>query len=250
MRNEDMPAPAPVDTTLAVLYFTPNPPSSPPASKASFFGPAMTNNAGKGDISPYDAQVYGSVRPPAPTRTISFAIDFYKEPNENDPKAVQYAHFNNVSLEMTPESTSLLARLSNNPAGLAAPVQPKRGRGWHVVEVQSGEVVDIIINNNDNGEHPIHVHGHWFWVMGHGLADDGNYKGQQLKPTVARDTVTVKANSYLVLRYIANNPGAWIMHCHIDWHFAAGLGLIFKEGYGAPIGKVGPVVQEMGVLAP
>ena len=31
------------------------------------------------------------------------------------------------------------------------------------------------------------------------------------------------------IRFIADNPGVWINHCHIDWHMAAGLINIFIE---------------------
>lgn len=30
-------------------------------------------------------------------------------------------------------------------------------------------------------------------------------------------------------RFIANNPGIWYFHCHIDWHMAAGLNMIIIE---------------------
>lgn len=67
--------------------------------------------------------------------------------------------------------------------------------------------------------------------MAYGEPDDGAYNSSiPLKPHAIRDTITVEANSYLVLRFVANNPGVWMMHCHIDWHMAAGLGMIFKEG--------------------
>lgn len=38
-----------------------------------------------------------------------------------------------------------------------------------------------------------------------------------------RDTVTVNANSYAVLRFQADNPGVWLFHCHIEWHVIMGL---------------------------
>ncbi len=28
-----------------------------------------------------------------------------------------------------------------------------------------GAVIVVLINNTDGGEHPIHVHGHEFWVI-------------------------------------------------------------------------------------
>ena len=55
--------------------------------------------------------------------------------------------------------------------------------------------------------------------MAAGKANDGPYTGQPLHTEPAlRDTVDVQANSYLVLRFVANNPGLHIFHCHIDWH--------------------------------
>lgn len=59
----------------------------------------------------------------------------------------------------------------------------------------------------------LHLHGHWFTVMAGGLPNAGKYAGQPLRSGVWRDTVTVNAGSYIVLRYIAANPGAWIFHC-------------------------------------
>jgi hypothetical protein len=38
-----------------------------------------------------------------------------------------------------------------------------------------------------------------------------------------RDTVQVKANGYLVIRFVADNPGINLFHCHIEWHVEAGL---------------------------
>ena len=36
-----------------------------------------------------------------------------------------------------------------------------------------------------------------------------------IEKPLLRDTVTVNGNSYLVLRWVSDNPGAWILHCHI-----------------------------------
>lgn len=38
-----------------------------------------------------------------------------------------------------------------------------------------------------------------------------------------RDTVTVNAQSYAVLRFKADNPGIQLFHCHIEWHVIMGL---------------------------
>lgn len=59
----------------------------------------------------------------------------------------------------------------------------------------------------------IHTHGGWFWVVAAGLAGDGDYKGQPLVPTLPRDTGTINAQSFAVLRFLVTNLGSWIVHC-------------------------------------
>ena len=44
-----------------------------------------------------------------------------------------------------------------------------------------------------------------------------------------RDTATLPASGYLVLAFLTDNPGAWLMHCHIGWHTEEGLALQFIE---------------------
>jgi iron transport multicopper oxidase len=38
-----------------------------------------------------------------------------------------------------------------------------------------------------------------------------------------RDTILVRPNGNIVLRFRADNPGVWLFHCHIEWHVASGL---------------------------
>jgi iron transport multicopper oxidase len=38
-----------------------------------------------------------------------------------------------------------------------------------------------------------------------------------------RDTVTVNPNSYVIIRFKADNSGVWLFHCHIEWHVVMGL---------------------------
>lgn len=38
-----------------------------------------------------------------------------------------------------------------------------------------------------------------------------------------RDTVTVPAQRHVVLRFAADNPGVWALHCHIAWHMEGGM---------------------------
>ncbi|KAJ3268355.1 ferroxidase fet3 [Terramyces sp. JEL0728] len=92
------------------------------------------------------------------------------------------------------------------------------------------KVIEIVINNNDGGAHPFHLHGHKFQVVSSG---DGAYDSATANFTttnpVRRDTIIVPGGGYVVLRFIADNPGVWLFHCHIEWHLQAGLAAIFVE---------------------
>jgi len=97
-----------------------------------------------------------------------------------------------------------------------------------------GTVIMFVINNHGGGEHPIHLHGHLFWILAQGQTNAGDYnKTIPLafgKNPLRRDTATVNPNSYVVLIFEANNYGLWVMHCHINWHMMEGLGLVIVEG--------------------
>jgi len=36
-----------------------------------------------------------------------------------------------------------------------------------------------------------------------------------------RDTWLIAPSSYTVVRFQANNPGTWFIHCHMEWHMEA-----------------------------
>ncbi|KAJ7169229.1 laccase [Mycena crocata] len=43
-----------------------------------------------------------------------------------------------------------------------------------------------------------------------------------------RDVVAV-SDGGVIIRFRADNPGPWFLHCHIDWHLEAGLAVVFAE---------------------
>lgn len=44
-----------------------------------------------------------------------------------------------------------------------------------------------------------------------------------------RDVALLPANGYLIIAFKADNPGSWLMHCHIAWHASSGLSLQILE---------------------
>ncbi|KIJ55076.1 multicopper oxidase [Sphaerobolus stellatus SS14] len=43
-----------------------------------------------------------------------------------------------------------------------------------------------------------------------------------------RDVIGVGGGGVRI-RFRADNPGPWFLHCHIDWHLEAGLAVVFAE---------------------
>jgi FtsP/CotA-like multicopper oxidase with cupredoxin domain len=96
-----------------------------------------------------------------------------------------------------------------------------------------GAVVVVVINNTDSGEHPIHFHGHTVWVLASSERPDQEVTRAQLNSVPRRDTVSITGLGWVKVAFIAENPGIWAIHCHIEWHVATGLFVEFYEGLAA-----------------
>lgn len=101
--------------------------------------------------------------------------------------------------------------------------------------LEKDEIVDIVLNNHDDGTHPFHLHGHVFQLIVRGPEydevtnyDPSNHTDFPEYP-MKRDVVYVRGNSNIVLRFKADNPGVWFFHCHIEWHLEQGLALVLIE---------------------
>lgn len=93
-----------------------------------------------------------------------------------------------------------------------------------------GMIVDLLINNFDDGAHPFHLHGYKFWVIGYSKSGSfypnfyEKYSDRlDLTNPILRDTVSVPPFGFAVLRFVVDNPGVFPFHCHIGWHMEAGL---------------------------
>ncbi|RXW17297.1 hypothetical protein EST38_g8554 [Candolleomyces aberdarensis] len=101
--------------------------------------------------------------------------------------------------------------------------------------IEYGDVVDLVIKNGDAGKHPFHLHGHKFQIVGR--SEDYTSDNVTLNPPIVegqanpirRDTVQIPSMHSATLRIVADNPGAWFMHCHIEWHLESGLAMQLIE---------------------
>ena len=53
---------------------------------------------------------------------------------------------------------------------------------------------------------------------------------QNLIHPVRKDVITTVTNGFIVTQFTANNPGYWLVHCHIDSHVADGMAVVIKVG--------------------
>jgi len=88
----------------------------------------------------------------------------------------------------------------------------KSGPACTPLIVRLGDRVKIRLINLGMDHHPIHLHGHEFFVT-------GTEGGRQPQSTWGPgNTVLVAVAQARDVEFIANNPGNWMLHCHLPHH--------------------------------
>ncbi|KAH9934150.1 multicopper oxidase-domain-containing protein [Fomitopsis serialis] len=150
--------------------------------------------------------------------TVYFTMAMEYPAGQDESTSKYLAFINETSWEPLNNTSSLFSHLGN-----ATPTGSSNFDGSQLMTtVNDVSVVEMIIDNLDDGDHPFHLHGYKFWIMDGG---DGRWQGQTPNNTtpMLRDTVVIPAYTWMILRFVADNPGYWAFHCHIQWHMAAGL---------------------------
>lgn len=149
---------------------------------------------------------------------------------------VNYAFFNNITYS-APKVPTLMTALS---AGEDATNPYVYGTNTNTFVLAKDEIVEIVVNNQDTGKHPFHLHGHAFQSILRGPTyddalgwtpqsyDDSDHAAFPEYPMI-RDTLYVNPQSNFVIRFKADNPGVWFFHCHIEWHLLQGLAIVLVE---------------------
>ncbi|KAL6211361.1 hypothetical protein ACLB2K_016588 [Fragaria x ananassa] len=110
--------------------------------------------------------------------------------------------------------------------------------GTKVKVIQYGASVEIVYQGTNVGNaenHPMHLHGYSFYVVGSAY---GNWNKTTSPATYNLvdpplvNTVGVPKNGWAAIRFVANNPGVWFMHCHLERHTSWGMNsvVIVKNG--------------------
>jgi hypothetical protein len=104
--------------------------------------------------------------------------------------------------------------------------------GWYLWYIQSVAKITL--------PHPIHLHGHDFYILDSGLGTwSGSTSDLNFDNPTRRDTSTLPPGGYLVMAFPADNPGMWLMHCHIAFHVSQGFSVQFMERKGEIQGVIG-----------
>ena len=115
---------------------------------------------------------------------------------------------------------------------------------WHTINgrsgpyttplvVKHGERVRVrIMDFSPAQHHPVHMHGHTFWLTGH--------EGARIPKSawVPRNTELIAVAQATDFEFVANNPGDWMFHCHMVHHM---MNHMTKQ--------VGPRIRERDVTA-
>ncbi|KAI8531613.1 hypothetical protein RHMOL_Rhmol11G0150000 [Rhododendron molle] len=109
---------------------------------------------------------------------------------------------------------------------------PSTGTKVKVLEFNSS--VEIVFQGTNvlsaAENHPMHLHGFSFYHVGSGFGNFDNStdpKGYNLVDPPEINTVGVPKNGWATIRFRADNPGVWFMHCHLERHSSWGMDMAF-----------------------
>ncbi|KAH6834720.1 laccase 14 [Perilla frutescens var. hirtella] len=244
-------------TTTGFLEYVGNytPPASPPLPSFPPFNSTAASHNFTTQLRSLANSKYPIDVPKNITDTLLFTLSINLRPCPNDSCAGPFAErllasVNNVTMQL-PKTDILQAYYrringvyqSNFPDNPPFPfnytqdiiprdlARPQNGTDVNILEFNS--TVELVFQGTNlaNGiDHPMHLHGYSFYVVGSGFGnfnrsrDPANYN---LVDPPLMETIAVPRNGWTAIRFKANNPGVWFMHCHFERHVSWGMGMVF-----------------------
>jgi multicopper oxidase len=89
------------------------------------------------------------------------------------------------------------------------------------IKLAANQPVRFVLENPTMMDHPFHLHGHYFRVL-------GKPESLNLIDPVEKDSINIPAKSTMVVQWVTTNPGHWFFHCHIEWHLATGMARVIE----------------------
>ncbi|KAG7095072.1 hypothetical protein E1B28_005861 [Marasmius oreades] len=116
----------------------------------------------------------------------------------------------------------------------------------NIYVLPKGKVIEVNMFGNDTigGPHPMHLHGHSFDVIKSEDHSEFNFWNP-----VRRDVVAVGGTNMTSIRFVTDNSGPWLLHCHNQFHLIRGLGAVFVVD-SAGTEAINPVPVDWNELCP
>jgi FtsP/CotA-like multicopper oxidase with cupredoxin domain len=89
-----------------------------------------------------------------------------------------------------------------------------------VATLELGRSYVLSLRNETAWSHPMHLHGHSFRVL--------SRNGVSVPFNQWADTVLVEPKQTVDVAFVADNPGDWMVHCHVTDHQTAGLMAVLR----------------------
>ncbi|MFD0917571.1 multicopper oxidase family protein [Pseudahrensia aquimaris] len=136
-----------------------------------------------------------------------------------------------VSLNMEGGAMGRMGRMMHNGMMMGPREMRRTGQFWSfngvanfgdkpLFEAKKGQTIVLTTDNQTGWPHGIHLHGHHFQIIEH--------NGKTPKHFDWRDTFTIERDEQVKIAFVADNPGNWLLHCHMLEHSAAGMKTWFK----------------------
>jgi len=162
----------------------------------------------------------------APVPLVTLAYESLKKPN-----AKAWPETDIPGTVEIPDLAPVIWNFSATPRD-AGVTLVSEDHGLAVFKAVHGDVIDMVFQNTVGsrgmaGSHAWHLHGHQMYVIGQGSGTfdpDSDPDSYNLVNPVLRDTFSVWNFGWTAIRFKADNPGAWPLHCTMLAHAVTGMG--------------------------
>ncbi|XP_046804177.1 laccase-14 [Lucilia cuprina] len=127
----------------------------------------------------------------------------------------------------------------------------------NVLRIPAFRPIELVVANYLDTTLPFHTHGYTYRLVGQAVLGNVNdlRRIQDLDrrgllqrtpndfPAVEKDSIQIPGLGYIILRFISDNPGFWMYHCHLERHTLMGMSAVLKVGENQQIKKLPPKLR-------
>lgn len=137
-------------------------------------------------------------------------VDVNVAASENQPRVIEWPVFETPLPRTVDQTVAIAFDAVQGSDGIQWRLNGQSHREDPLFVFDEGATVRITLDNQAGPEHPFHLHGQFFKVLS---GDEPGFK----------DTVLVPGQSKVEIEAYLDNPGHWMLHCHIQEHAELGM---------------------------